>query len=349
MNLFLSTRRLTDRKEDHLTEFLAAGLELDSAFRDAWSSLVLHPYAARNRWDSPRIAEVSTQCTYADAGCRPDLVLKLRDSHVIACEHKIEAPETLGKEGTNREGIEQLERYLELPIHGLAYFRWSWLPPSDVVLRHSKYIRPSNREHFLWSDLYSALQQATTETIRWLCEGFQHLGFTPPHPAIGELSDSDLTVRAANRENFAKFWQSARSALHEMGWKVTTGSSCELYLGQNERSVAEWIYVSPLRNNGRLLLIRVTPRDSHDRAQLADRLAKAAERISVPVELERLCVPRVEGKRDVVDLAISLADLLSECTTTEAIERKLSAYVLPLICAIEGGEQEGTRADYSRN
>jgi hypothetical protein len=45
MNLFWETRRLTQAREDHLTCFIAAALEVDTAFRTAYESLVLRPLA----------------------------------------------------------------------------------------------------------------------------------------------------------------------------------------------------------------------------------------------------------------------------------------------------------------
>ena len=39
MNLFLSTRKLTNSGEDHLTEFFAAALQMSEALRDAYSGI----------------------------------------------------------------------------------------------------------------------------------------------------------------------------------------------------------------------------------------------------------------------------------------------------------------------
>jgi hypothetical protein len=41
MNLFISTRSLTPKKEDHLTEFFAAALQLDEALRSKYCDAVL--------------------------------------------------------------------------------------------------------------------------------------------------------------------------------------------------------------------------------------------------------------------------------------------------------------------
>ncbi len=96
MNLFLSTRSTANSQENHLTEFLAAALDSDRAFRDAYASVVLRNHADRRGWANVEIVGVTTQKSYPDTGCCPDLVLTLKAGQIVACEHKIEAPETLG-------------------------------------------------------------------------------------------------------------------------------------------------------------------------------------------------------------------------------------------------------------
>jgi hypothetical protein len=339
VNLFLSTRRLTSSKEDHLTEFLAAALQSDSSIRDAYGSLVLGAYAAKAGWAAPQILEVQTQRNFTGTGCCPDLTLTLRDGHVIASEHKIEAPETAGEESDDKEAVLQLERYLRLPVDGVAYFRSTWSPPASSVLEDPKYIKPRAREHFLWSDLYPVLQARTTDLGRWLLEAFEFLGYTPPHPEIGDLGDPDPTIRAAHWENFAKLWQDTRSALRERGWKVTAGSVCQLYLQSHASSVAEQVFVSPMSNGGRILTVRVTPRDECAVPDIMARFRHLIEALGLGVELEDKSVRRVSGHRAVIDVAIALRKLLPEHATAEELERKLLSYVVPLVDAIDDFEQ----------
>lgn len=119
-----------------------------------------------------------------------------------------------------------------------------------------------------------------------------------------------------------------------MGWKVSAGSICELYLQFNPASAAEMIYVSP-KGGGRVLLIRVTPRDAGIIPETEQRLGQAAEALRLPVELTSISVPRAEGHRAVVDVAVSLANLLQGTSTAGEMEHKLWSYVVPLIGAID--------------
>src|SRR5262245_32626072 len=91
-NLFWQTRSLTQFREDHLTYFLASAVECDVAFRESYQERILLYLEAAVV--APRIAHVQTQAAFAEQ-CRPDLLLTLDDGRRIACEHKLEAPETL--------------------------------------------------------------------------------------------------------------------------------------------------------------------------------------------------------------------------------------------------------------
>ena len=242
MNLFWSTRGLTAAREDHLTEFFAAALDVSSSFRESYSYLVLAIYAKTKGWGCPHIDRVRTQVSFDGTTCCPDMILQLSNGKTIACEHKLDAIETLGPE---RDQKAQLERYLDLPIEGLVYVRTSWKPPSPKVVAHPKYIHPAEREHFLWRDFYPTLRQGQHAVIDWIREGFERLGFTPPHPSVGEMSGPDDEMNRRNRQNFAKLWGRTRSSAHGLGWKVTSGSIVELYLTNNRSSLASWVFISP--------------------------------------------------------------------------------------------------------
>jgi len=335
MNLFLSTRRSTTSEENHLTEFIAAALEVDDDLRRAYASVVLQDYAERQGWGVVEIAECGTQKNFRDTSCCPDLVLNLRDGHVIICEHKIDAPETLALNETDSgsdEPIRQLKRYLRLSVDGVAYFRSSWRPPAAEILAHPKYVKPANREHFLWSDLYEPLQQGTSDVARWLREGFEHLGYTPPHPAIGNLDDPDEVLRRSNRQNLAKLWNLTRSSLREAGWKVDAGATCELYLRSNSQSAAELIWVAPRRE---MLWVRITPRDPSTLDEIHERVSAAAAALKPQVEVSTAAIRRGDGHRGVVDAAIPLRTLLKEMETSLEIEQRLRSYIVPLVRAVE--------------
>ena len=223
----------------------------------------------------------------------------------------------------------QLERYLELPgVHGVAYFRSWWQAPDEGVLNHPLYIRPpSGREHFLWSDLYESLVRGRSLVSHWLRESFETLGFTPPHPSIGELEHPDEAVRTRSRKNLKKLWDPARTRLRRMGWEVEAGTICQLYLKNNAGSSAEMIYVSPCEPGGRILLVRVTPRDPERVAEMAALLQSTVAMADVPLQVEMLDVSRVGGTRTVIDVKIPFNKLLDGATGVQEIEEKLSDHV----------------------
>jgi hypothetical protein len=337
MNLFLSTRRLTEAKEDHLTEFLASALDVDEGFRRAYASTVLQTYGSQQGWEPAEIKAITTQVDYLNARCRPDLALTLADGHIIVCEHKLDAPETLGELVPAEEEcapVGQLERYLELPgVDAVAYFRSSWKTPDKVVLGHRRYIRPSSgREHFLWSDLYGSLSSGSTLVCHWLRDAFETFGFTPPHPSIGEFDG------LANRENLKKLWDLTRTRLRNMGWNVENGSICQLYLRNNADSNADTIYVSPFGPGGRILLVRVTPRNAEKIAEMSARLRSST---MAALEVESVYVPRAGGSRAVIDVKIPFTRLLEGASGVQEIEHKLSDHVCCIADRVStGGNQK---------
>ena len=237
--------------EDHLTEFIAAALAMNSHFRKGFAEKLL-----ANHSFSP-IATIETQACFPLHGCIPDMLLTLEDGRVILCENKIEAIETLGKD----ESKGQLEKYLKLPVDGVAYIRGSWKPPDAKVLEHPKYIKPATREHFLWRDFYDLLMQDDV-FLQWLRQGFENMGYTPPLPPIGDLNDPDENKRFANQKEFAKLWSLTRTNLRELGWRSETGSTIELYLENNSSKWShQYVFICP--SPAERFIIRITPREGH--------------------------------------------------------------------------------------
>ena len=188
MNLFWETRRLTQAREDHLTCFVAAALEVDPAFCRAYEQRVLSPLAADGA--VPRIKTVETQAVFQAASCRPDMMLRLTDGRRVLLEHKLDAPETPGVDEAG-EATGQLERYLTLAVDAVAYFRSSIVSLARDVLDHPRYLRPAHGVHFQWRDLYAPLTHGKHVLSVWLRDGFERLGFTPPVPHVGELWPDD--------------------------------------------------------------------------------------------------------------------------------------------------------------
>lgn len=329
MNLFWSTRALTQAREDHLTEFFAAALTLNEGFRLAYSKLVLDAYANQCGWDRPRITSVETQISYVESKCRPDMRITLDDGHIILCEHKLEAGETKRSES---DAPFQLRRYLCLPVDGLVYVRSTWKPTAEDVLGNPRYIKPDGKEHFLWRDFYPILASYQDQFTRWLREGFELLGFTPPHPTMGDLEDRDVKKRRKNRKNFAKMWNDTKALAGDLGWKVGTGSIVELYLSNNPRSLVEDVFISPAKFER--FLFRVTPRMGNIDKALRS-LENAAKFLNIPVEVEMAVVPRKEGKVEVVEVKSTLRNVVgSEPKKPEEIEKNLREFIRPFLHAL---------------
>lgn len=329
MNLFLETRRLTSAREDHLTEFVSAALAVDQRFREEYTKVVLRGFAEDHGWPAPVIESTSTQVMYPEARCRPDLLLKLASGHQVICEHKLDASETELSSEDDAEVLGQLRRYLTLEVDGVAYFRAGWSPPDDEVVTHPRYIRPKQREHFLWEDLYESICAGRHEICQWLREGFEHLGLTPPHGVLGDLSGASEEV-VENQKNFAKLWGLTRSRCRQLGWKVEAGSRCELYLRHGPCSIADLVYISPLHNRSRTLLIRVVPGEEEDPEALLERVRDATVSARVLPEVTMRST-RAGGKRPVVDVTVPLFEFLPEEGDPGAMQQWLLEFTEPVV------------------
>lgn len=328
MNLFLNTRHLTGRREDHLTEFFAAALEIDSWFRKAYAKLVIAPFAEKNDWAAPDIVSVETQISFDEYAARPDMVITLRDGHVIACEHKLEAIETLvALNQISDEPVPQLARYLMIPeIDAVVFVRETLKPPNQGVLQNPKYICPKDRQHFLWRDFYPLLESSAHLYCQWLCKGFQVLGFTPPHPVVGDLSLPE------NQKNFAKLWLATRSRVHDLGWRVGTGSVVELYLEKPNAILVSQVWICP-RNEQ--LLVRATPTSNAVIHEVLDRLKSVQMGIAKDLTcIEEHTVRRILGNVQVIDAWAPLRVVLDEHANGEDLERRLLEFVGPILDAM---------------
>ncbi len=320
--------KMTSSHEDVLTEFVVAALEADASFRARYAGLVLGDYATARGWAPPVIVDWCTQGAVDGCVGTPDVVLGLADGHRIIVEHKIEADETSAFVDGAETPSGQLDRYLRSNIDGVAFFRRSWKSPSDEVLAHPLYIRPGAQPHFLWRDLYPFLVPDNKPATRWLREYFEDEGDTPPHPVIGDLMDADPERQKSARQNFAKLWDGTRGLASSLGWKVTTGSICELYLSESSRGSAT-VYLSPLHRKGASLIIRVTPRDPRQVVDLAKSLKGV---LTIPHgQVETTQARRQDGLVEVVDLTVPWREILSSRSDAFEMDESLCDFVLPLL------------------
>jgi hypothetical protein len=275
---------------------------------------------------------VTTQAAFSEQRSVPDMLLTLDDGRRVACEHKIQAPETVldVEEG---EPSEQLERYLRLPdVAALAYFRATLKTPADDVLAHPRYLRPATAAHFLWSDLYAALAQGDQPISSWLCEGFERLGFIPFLPHVGDLaSDDDEAQRA--RENFSKLWLSTREHLSH-DWRTEQGRASTVYLTPRLPSPVDNLFLDPRVQGGSLLRIRMRVRDDdpgETRAEIERLLEPVLPRLPVLPDLISATLP---NGHLVVDLMASLYLVLGDESDAQTQADRLFAQVVPIAEAL---------------
>jgi hypothetical protein len=311
VNLFESARRNSLSLENHITDFFAAVLELDSDVRRAFADYVLGDYAARHGWSEPEIVDVSTQVSFPGTSCCPDMVLRLSDGHVVGCEHKVEATETISVDLTlPSDERRQLQRYLSLPIDALVYVRASTKSPANAVQGHEKYVRPQRGAHFLWWEFHDILSSGNTVFSQWVMRGFETLGYTPPLEEVGDLDDPDRELRNRNQSEFAKHWRMTRALASSLGWRVGSGGRCELYLMNNESAASPFVWVNPHAGGKPVLLVRATPAAAARLADLERRMREVARESLHPFIVTQQRVPRKDGVVEVIDATIPLQHLL---------------------------------------
>lgn len=342
-NAFLGTRQLTASREDHLTEFFAAALQLCPGFALDYAKLALWGIAPAGGWKGNPFKMVETQVAYSDDRCRPDMRITLADNRVVLCEHKIDADQVLG---TGDDPKKQLARYLDLArkdsqICGLVYVRSSSKTPDSGVLDHNLFLRPKApkgalRDHLLWRDFYPILKKNSGHLfVRWLLDGFEHIGFTPPPDSIPDLEAADPEERGRNRREFAKLWDGTRAKLIENGWRVTPGGVIQLYLQNNARSAADLVIVSPLARSQRFW-VRIRPRKGY-LDEIEGAVTKAVADHPAGPTVERITLKPVKGVQEQIQVVSSLWCVLEGAVGSAAIERRLHDFVVQVVRAIPGG------------
>jgi hypothetical protein len=212
-----------------------------------------------------------------------------------------------------------------------VFVRATWSAPAKQVLSHPKYISPAEREHFLWRDFYPILSRSDDQFVQWVREGFGYMGFTPPHPSIGELEGRDQELITKNRTNFAKLWTRTRTAARELGWEIATGSICQLYLSNELSTIASGVFIQP---KGDSLQFRTTPRRGREDACIR-RLRAACEGQTIRTELKPTMVRHVDGKVTVLDVTASLSEVLGPSQqTVDHLEQCLCDFVRHFLAAL---------------
>jgi hypothetical protein len=297
---------------------------MNEPFNLEFSRLLLGEYAAKHGWADPVIKSVETQVSHSSTNCCPDMRFTLDDGHIILCENKIEAPETQGSSSDPRG---QLRRYLDLPCDGLVYIRATPNCSLDPeVAAHHRFVT-RNGHHFLWRDIYPILASSSDFLVTAVCKGFETMGFVPPHPAVGTLSNFNAAVDEKNRSAFQELWQPAADYGRQRGWKAETTKNAELYYSPDTTSPLYQIFVSP--SKAERFLIRMTLRNGADPAKLCENLGAVVN--NVPFEM--ICYVRMSPRNglkmaeEVIDITASLSNVIGVTENREEISQRLLGYV----------------------
>ena len=331
-NLFLSTRSLTSSKEDHLTEFLAAMITMDKTFNQDFSTLLLGEYAANKGWATPLIASVETQVSYSGTNCCPDMRFTLEDGHTILCENKIEAPQT---KGSAKDPREQLVRYLDLPCDGLAYIRATPSHKLEAEIADHPHFITRNGYHFLWRDLYPLLEENDNPLVVAVRKGFEVMGFMPPLPAVGTLSDFKSNEDKKNRSAFKELWQLAAEYGRQRGWKIETTVNGELYYTSGKSSKLYQVFVSP--STAERFILRLRLNEGAD----VNKLHQLVQKTDAGIPYETVTYVK-KGKRggkniveDIIDITTSLKHVIGDTDDRQQIQQSLLRFVKEFIDTIE--------------
>jgi hypothetical protein len=341
-NLFLNTRHLENREEDHLTEFFTA-LQLSSpSFLKDFQKLVLsrfikkqHKLFPKEGWNLARIVDVETQCQYDEEHSRPDMLLHLSNNKKIVVENKIAAAETaMDIADDEQKQIKQLEKYLKLPdISGVAYIRANWKAPDEEVLKHPKYIKPLKYEHFLWRDFFPLLKKDKTPLGKWIKEAFEHKGYTPPVPAIGDMSRQFDKECIKSRGNYKKYLDETYRLARERGWKAEASCIEGLWCGNNPQSTCEQVMFTA--SQPERFLVRVTPKaGQYDlvKQRLMDAVSKLNDMV---IEIHDDAASRVKKKKEpVILLTTTLREILGGAKGEKAIRSRLTAFYGTILKAL---------------
>ncbi len=185
---------------------------------------------------------IETQVAYGAANldgstmqCRPDIRIITQRERILV-EHKIEASQHIEAVAGHAEGYSQLERYLAADPK--ARVGLVTLGPTDVrpgVLENSRYLRPSGRTHFVWHDLFPAVETyaqqggADDPFVIELVAFMEELGMQTPREGVGIIPAANVEGIKAERRALSLWWRPTLDLALEQGW-IKTHSGLDLLL-----------------------------------------------------------------------------------------------------------------------
>lgn len=320
-DLFKRLIKFTQQKEDFFTECLAATLREDLLLSRMFLQKICGQEVEGVKIVDSHI-DIETQYQYS--GSRIDMVFKLDNKVNIGVENKLWSP----------EGVDQLLKYLKLPLNALCYITGYHSNISRDVKENPLYLKPADgRAHFMWQDFYEDVNMCVErESYHVLTYSFLellvHFGFDPPHAEIGDLLDPDEDIAKNNRQNFAKLWRSTQKGFRERGWKsISRGSIAELYVQEGLAKHLNWAWLDPIWQRGSLR-IRL---NLHYGIVLYDivKLLEILRNTHYP-DMEVITTTARRGKKlmKVIDVLIPMRILFSGLSDAESIGQALSNYTL---------------------
>jgi len=316
--------KLTNQKENFLTECFVATLKEDITFtKDFLISICGENVNGVNISNSS--INIETQVSFPKLHSCVDMVFYVGDNLSIGIENKLESPESKG----------QLIKYLSLPLSRIAFLTKYDLPIENTVDEHLNYLKPKNgRKHFIWSDFYeivevSSKRLSATVLNKALLNFFSDLGFDPPKPEIGDLNDINTEIALQNRRNFAKLWSKTRNELKKKNCRLEAGSIAELYVTCVSHNCLEKMWLDPIWQRGNLR-VRLTLKDNINLTTIIDKMNSSSFPFYKMIQTYQQNVRRKKGIDTVIDISISLKNLLSNINNSESMSNRLAEYVLTI-------------------
>ena len=323
------SRRDADVLENYFTECFAAAISEDQFLARALiAGLVRHSTFAGVSLAHASVAAY-TQVHFGSA--IPDVLIEIatpdrRRVVRLAIEAKLGAG----------LGAGQLAKYLNQPsISGVALVTRHLTPVPSEVYDHRKYLRPSRRDHFFWTDFYPPLERrarsprspALTVALAGL---FRHLRFQPPIKSIGELrprgDERDRRIRVA----FATRWAETRKQLRAMGWQSNPGSQAQVYVYRNGTAGRlSWALLDPMVPD-HCLRVRFNFRSDRTLKQVRHEFQTSRFFLRRQTRFRERTVSRAHGRETVLDIEVPLRELFSHSSESPGHGGFLARYVLSL-------------------
>jgi hypothetical protein len=311
-------------RENFMTECVAATLSADRQLMITFLRR-LAPGIAIPEGYQPWM---ETQYSFSNPRCCIDMLFTVAPGVRIGVENKLNSP----------EGERQLWKYLKASDFNVAFITAKNAPIDPEVLEHERYLRPSPRAHFRWTDFWDILEtsvKSSTATVfnSNLLALFEHYGFTPLPRNIPNIWATDDKERLTNEAEFAKLWQATKIGLEERGWiDYSPGARIELYVSGKTSPLIKRIWLNPGAKQGAFRIRFVFHGDIRP-TKYFDAVTSLAIPPRTDVNIEHGDSRNEAG--EVVDVVIPIRKLIPDSLSGEEASAAIATYVLAVIDAVE--------------